>query len=399
MDLETSPFNPGRPATADVFTGRSQEVGHLRGMVKAAARGKFQIGYISGERGIGKSSLAAFVRYVAQRESEALGCHVFLGGTKNLEGMLQMTFNRLLKESVDKSWHKQVLDFFGSRVRSVGLFGTMLELDLTDDDLSALAHNFVPTIKQLLNKIKDQKTMFLLILDDINGLANSDVFANWLKSTVDEIGTSQEKVPLCILVVGHEERRQQLISNQPSLARVFELIDVAPWPNEEVKEFYHNSFVSADAKVTVEGMQILVEFTGGLPVLAHEIGNAVWRSASSTDISSNEIGKGIVNAAEIIGRKLLNPQIFSAIRSERYRSILRKMSDQFRSSSIRRSELAKQLNEKEKRVMDNFLQRMKGLGALESDPEVHGGYRFPNRLYELYFFIESQRMKAESRTR
>ena len=42
--------------------------------------------------------------------------------------------------------------------------------------------------------------------------------------------------------------------------------------------------------------------------------------------------------------------------------------------------------------MDNFLQRMKRLGALETDPEVKGGYRFPNLLHTLYFRMESQRI-------
>ena len=32
-------------------------------------------------------------------------------------------------------------------------------------------------------------------------------------------------------------------------------------------------------------------------------------------------------------------------------------------------------------MLDNFLRRMKKLGAIEVDPEVQGGYRFPNRLY------------------
>ena len=61
---------------------------------------------------------------------------------------------------------------------------------------------FVPTVRRLLNEIKNQKRALFLILDDINGLAGSEVFANWLKSTVDEISTSQQKMPLCILVVG-----------------------------------------------------------------------------------------------------------------------------------------------------------------------------------------------------
>ena len=45
--------------------------------------------------------------------------------------------------------------------------------------------------------------------------------------------------------------------------------------------------------------------------------------------------------------------------------------------------------------MDNFLQRMKKLGAIYTDPEVRGGYRFPNLLHALYFTIESQRAKGE----
>ena len=67
-------------------------------------------------------------------------------------------------------------------------------------------------MRHLLDKLSDQKEALLLILDDINGLATSENFANWLKSTVDEITTSGQEMPLCILVVGLEERRRELIS-------------------------------------------------------------------------------------------------------------------------------------------------------------------------------------------
>ena len=42
--------------------------------------------------------------------------------------------------------------------------------------------------------------------------------------------------------------------------------------------------------------------------------------------------------------------------------------------------------------MDNFLQRMKRLGTLETDPETKGGYRFPNLLHTLYFRMESEQI-------
>lgn len=144
MNPETSPFSPGQPVPIEFFIGRIREVERLGAMVKASTQGKFRIGFVSGERGIGKSSLASFVRHLSEHESQVAGCHVFLGGVQDLKEMLRRTFDRLLKESMDKPWHEQIKNFFGNRVRKVGLFGVTLELSLDDSDLSTLAHDFVP---------------------------------------------------------------------------------------------------------------------------------------------------------------------------------------------------------------------------------------------------------------
>ena len=392
MNPESSPFRPGQPIPIEFFVGRRKEVERLHGMVKASVRGNFKIGFVSGERGIGKSSLAHFVRVLAEHESKTVGCHVFLGGVHELEEMLRRTFDRLLKDSMDKPWHESIKNFFGNRIRKVGLFGVTLELNLAGDDLSMLAHDFVPSITQLLDQLKDRNEALLLILDDMNGLATSEVFANWLKSIVDEIATARQQIPLCVLFVGLEERRRELVRNQPSLARVFELIDITPWSDDEVGEFYERAFDSAEATVSDADLVTLVGFTGGLPVLAHELGDAVWRTAQSPDIDANDIRKGVFLAAEVIGQKLLEPQIFQAIQSERYRSILRKMAVEVEPDlRFQRTELLARLTEAENRVLNNFLRRMRKLGVLERDPEVRGGYRFPNTLYALYFMMEALR--------
>ena len=387
---ESSPFRPGQPVPLEFFVGRVSEIERLHAMVKASAQGRFKIGFVSGERGIGKSSLASFVRFLSEREPKVVACHVFLGGVRDLKEMLRRTFERLLKESIDKPWHEKVRGFFGDRVRKVGLFGVTLELNLDEGDLSSIANDFVPSIRRLLDSLHDQSAV-LLILDDINGLATSEGFANWLKSTVDEIAVSRIETPLCMLVVGLEERRQELVASQPSLARVFELTDISPWSVDEAKEFYRRAFESAQARISDENLDFLVQYTGGLPVLAHEIGDAVWRSARGPEIDQSAVLEGILSAAEVIGRKLLEPQVFSAIRGERYRSILKKMPSDPSTMRVQRSELAARLSSSEQKVLDNFLRRMKKLGALEADPNVRGGYRFPNRLHALYFWIESRR--------
>ena len=392
MTPESSPFRPGQPVPAELFVGRREAIERLRGLVRAAGRGVFKVGFISGERGIGKSSVASFVRRLCEQEGDVTGCHVYLGGVRDLHEMAGRIFDRLLKDSIDRPWHRQVLEFFGDRVRKIGLFGVSVELVLSGDDLRTIAGNFTRSVRELLQRLKP-RTSLLLILDDMNGLAGSVDFAHWLKSIVDEVATS-EPMRLCILLVGLEERRRELIRNQPSLARIFDLVDISPWQNAEVEQFYRASFAAGNAAVSPADLNSMVRYTGGLPVLAHEIGDAVWRTAKAQTIARKELADGIVRAAGIVGRKLLEPQILQAIQSDRYRSILRKMADEPSRMRFQRGELAARLAPAERQVLDNFLRRMRKLGAVQLDPEVRGGYRFPNRLHALYFWMES-RLKTE----
>ena len=272
MNPESSPFRPGQPAPIEFFIGRRAEIERVRGMVRASTQGRVSIGFVSGERGIGKSSLARFVRHLVEQNDDAVGCHVFLGGVQDLGQMLRRTFERLLNESTDKPWHQKLRDFFGDRVRKVGLFGLTLELNLQERDLAAIKHGFVSSVRRLLDNLAEHKRSLFLILDDINGLAGSDEFANWLKSTVDEIATSDAQARLCILVVGLEARRQELVGRQPSLARVLDPIDIAPWSDDEVLDFYHGAFREGNAEISAASVRTLTLYTGGLPVLAHELG-------------------------------------------------------------------------------------------------------------------------------
>lgn len=389
MIAESSPFAPGSAVPVERFVGRRGEIERLRSLVRAARDGRARVGFVSGERGIGKSSVADFVRWLAERHDEVVGCHVYLGGVQDLEGMLQRVFDRLLKDSIQRPWHQQMRESLGERVRSVGLFGATLELRLDSDDLRVIERNFAHSIREFLKKTGKNKTLFL-ILDDINGLAGSVQFANWFKSTVDEIATSRHQTRLCVLMVGLDERRRQMIDGQPSLARVFDPVEIAPWSVEEVEEFYRGSFRSSGAEVSPGDLDLLVGFTGGLPVLAHEIGDAVWRVAQAPAITQNDILRGMLLAAVTVGSKYLGPQMLAATRGARYRSILETIA-QHLDVRFTRTEIIRHLADDNRPVLDDFLRRMKQLGVLETIPGTRGEYQFPSRLAWLYF-----RMSAKS---
>lgn len=56
-------------------------------------------------------------------------------------------------------------------------------------------------------------------------------------------------------------------------------------------------------------LKLLTLWTGGLPVLAHEIGDAVWRTAPAKTLQHQDVIGGIRLAAEVIGRKFLSQRL------------------------------------------------------------------------------------------
>ena len=173
---------------------------------KLALRAGCRLGFLAGSEELQKLSsiICSHVRSRCEREGGLAGCHVLLGDVQDLNGMMKKIFDQLLRESIEKPWHEKAASFFGNRIRRVGLLGITVELDLREQDLSALAKSFGPSIQEFIKKTGKQG--LLLILDDINGLAGSAQVANWLKSTVDELSLSQPEIPLCILIVGLGKR-------------------------------------------------------------------------------------------------------------------------------------------------------------------------------------------------
>ncbi|HDH57127.1 MAG TPA: ATP-binding protein [Bacteroidetes bacterium] len=391
MPKDYSPFTPGYVVPVEFFAGRKKEVEKLRDKVLQAASGRLQVAFLSGERGIGKSSLAHFVKALVERESRVLGIHVFLGGVTTLEELVRKLFDQLLKDSVEKAWHEKIKDVFGTHIKQVGLFGVSLEFGASREDLRKIANDIVPALQNLTDRLKDDRKGMFIILDDINGLADSETFANWLKSTIDGISTSSKQLPLCLLLVGYEERRQSLIRLQPSLARVFDLIEINTWSFEETNEFFKNAFKQAGVLFGDDAIGRMSKYAGGLPVLAHEIGDAVYNIDEDNYISIDDTMRGLLQAADIVGRKHLEPQVLNAIQSRHYRTILKKVGTEPFEFHFQRGKVRASLGKLEERVFDNFLRKMSKLGVITREPEKGSGYyRFSNLLHYLYFVMQAR---------
>ena len=392
MIVDYSPFTPGLPVPVELFVGREKELKRLSEHVGAAAKGRLRVAFLSGERGIGKSSLAAYVKSYAEQSHNMVGAHVMLGGANTVDEMVRRVFEGILHESRDKKWHDGIKDFFANTVRSADLFGLKLSFAPNEEQLTSLVRNFGQALKALTERLAEKKRAvgFALVLDNINGLAESRAFADWLKSLLDDIAVNRQ-MPLCILLVGLEERRRSLVELNPSLARSFDMFPIEPWGDSETTEFFSDAFGSVGVKISSGAMALMVQYAGGLPAVAHEIGDAALREDTDRKIDPKDAALGITKAAHIIGQKHIRQQVVDAIRSKKYRTILQKLvqSRSFADLKFDRRALKGMLSTDEAASIDNFLHRMKELGVVVADEEEGlGCYRIASHIMSIYLRME-----------
>ena len=394
LPIDYSPFSPGKPVPVEQFMGRSEEVKRLIQHVDAASKGRLQVAFLAGDRGIGKSSLATYVKSYAERSCNLVGVHVLLGGVDTLEEMTRRVFERVLRESNDKKWYEPIKSLFGKSVESADLFGMQLKFVPDEPQLDSLVRSFGYAIKNLIGKLRDSKKAvgLVLILDDINGLAASKPFADWLKSLIDGLAMDGDPIALCLIVVGMDERRQSLVELNPSLARAFDLFELEPWSDTETSAFFRESFVRHGIKFDERAIALMARYSGGRPEIAHEIGDAAFREDSNRFISDEDATNGIVAAVEMVGRKYLRTQVFDEIkRSKIYRSMLLKVAKSIKPGPLtfERNTLKEVLSANELANVDNFLRRMKEIGVIVGDEEGAGVYRFASYVHHLYLYMQA----------
>jgi len=255
--------------------------------------------------------------------------------------------------------------------------------------------NTVTILGQKLWHSTDRKGIFI-ILDDIDGLAKSQEFANWYKSFVDFVATHYSgKFPILMMLIGLPEQKDSLGEQQGSLLRIFRPIHIERLSEDEVRSFFKKAFGKVNIKIDEEAMKVLVEYSEGVPSLIHEIGDAIFWKDENQRITKVDALVGVAIAADRVGQKYLDPKVYRAIRSDRYKAILDKIGQKF-SSQFTKKEIERSLTQSEKKVFHNFLTRMTELGVIIPDKEQGlGVYKFENELYALYIYFISVSNKTK----
>ncbi len=394
MSKGKSPFYPGQPVPVELFVGRAKQIDRIMNRAVAqVSAGKPIAVFVRGEYGIGKSSIAGFVQWIAEKHQALHGIYAPLGGARELSDVAVTVLEATLRSGAfDPKRSEKVRNWLAKYIGRQELFGFTLNAEALRKDAPSLATPFgmLGFLTETVERLKDDgiKGIFL-VLDEINGITENPQFANFIKGLVDTNAMSSKPLPLLLMLCGVEERRRQMIQKHQPVDRIFDVIEIESMDVKEMEAFFQRAFDSVSMPVEPSAMSILTQYSAGFPKIMHLVGDAAFWIDRDGIIKQADALTAVFLAAEEVGKKYVDQQVYRALRSPDYKSILAKIGKMDPDTmSFKKADVASGLTESEKKKFNNFLQKMKSLNVLRSG-DVPGEYIFNVRMVRLYIWLQS----------
>jgi len=394
MSKGKSPFYPGQPVPVELFVGRAKQIDRIMNRAVAqVSAGKPIAVFVQGEYGIGKSSIAGFVQWIAEKHQALHGIYAPLGGARELSDVAVTVLEATLRSGAfDPKRSEKVRNWLAKYIGRQELFGFTLNAEALRKDAPSLATPFgmLGFLTETVERLKDDgiKGIFL-VLDEINGITENPQFANFIKGLVDTNAMSSKPLPLLLMLCGVEERRRQMIQKHQPVDRIFDVIEIESMDVKEMEAFFQRAFDSVSMPVEPSAMSILTQYSAGFPKIMHLVGDAAFWIDRDGIIKQADALTAVFLAAEEVGKKYVDQHVYRALRSPDYKSILAKIGKMDPDTmSFKKADVASGLTESEKKKFNNFLQEMKSLNVLRSG-DVPGEYIFNVRMVRLYIWLQS----------
>lgn len=387
-----NPFQPNQPVSPGLFVGREQCVQRILNE-KSPTSKQVDIFYISGRSKIGKTSFANYCRVLLEKDPTVLGFHTFLASSnpKTTKEIIYTTVNNIIHaKAFTSNWSKKIIDFFHNYVIEVSLSVIKVKKSALKQDIPTTGSEFLVFLREFGKKMYPKKKNWCLLLtfDELDGITTKPFFSTFLKELTEAnaVVDNNNKISLIILLCGVRQGLSSIEKNNKSLGQTIRLLKIQPLERDEVKTFFVRAFRKVGLEITPRAIELLVDFSEGLPQWMHLIGEAILRKCGGTRIDTKEASRGLLSAAIEMGRGYDQQKVNDLMARKEYSFITEKLSKSALNFVFTRQELLQDVTKEQRKVVDRFLQSLKKLKLIENGLK-RGEWRFVDRLGSLYLNI------------
>ena len=138
-----SPFEPGHHVSPNKFQGRKENIIKIiRFMPKIINQGKPEHFFITGKRGMGKTSFVKYVGDKVEKDFQMLPIYVNNEWKDNVHELIQLILEGIIEELDKTKKGKKIIENFISDINEIKSPGVGITLDKKQDFVKNVKNNF-----------------------------------------------------------------------------------------------------------------------------------------------------------------------------------------------------------------------------------------------------------------
>lgn len=390
-----------------MFVGRIEEIHALESALGQTRAGQPKNFMLTGERGIGKTSLLNWVQWVAQgeiaRDDEYLNFLVVFvdidGGTNSvtLVRKIERAFHRKLGET------EKARDFLGKAwdfLRNVEAFGVKIHEGGVSGDTQTLLDEFAHSLPSTTSRICDPTeslTLFgskydgvLILIDEADNASEALSLGAFLKLLLERVqrdGCDN----LMVGLAGLPGLREVLRTSHASSLRLFDEIVLSRLSGPEVGGVIDRCLKKANetnadqTTIEDEARGYLIRLSEGFPHFVQEFGYCAFETDSDNVIDTDDVAEGAFGergAMVLIGDRYYRDDFYNRIQNDSYRQVLRIMADQL-DGWISKQDIRSRFRGNDS-TLTNALRALRDRNIIISREGTRGQYRLQHKGFALW---------------
>jgi hypothetical protein len=410
---KVNPFKPNHPVSPGMFAGRISEIQALEKGLHQTKNGYPSNFLITGERGIGKSSLLSLIKPTATGEIKSsdydifnfVSVNVVISNKSTLSTLIQL-IDRVLKRELGKIEQvRGFLDDTWSFVQRIKIMDSGIEsgqaneeLDLIIDDFS---YSLAETCKRITNpeKGEESKDGIIFFIDEADNSC-PDLHLGYFFKAVTELLAQHGCNNIMFVVAGLPDVIGKMSESHESSIRIFNHLLVSELSPEDRHYVIDrgltvgNKINTEQTTITSEAKNFISTLSEGYPHFIQQFSHSAFEFNTDGEINRDDVGGGafgVGGALDAIGTRYYHSAYNEQIKSDDYREVLSIMADNM-SSWIKKSEIREKFSG-EDHVITDALKTLTARKIILKNPSKAGEYRLQQRGFALWIKLFGERGK------
>lgn len=412
MKSRINPFKPNSPAPVGMFSGRVDELKLLEGGLNQTKHGEPTNFLITGDRGIGKSSLLLFLDAIAKGDVKGLDGGTFDYIVVNLnvsDRMTLLTFLKIIENNVRREIGKteiarKFLAETWSFLQRLRVMDSGIERSEKELDEEVILDEFAASLAETCNRIiskpasgESKKDGILFIIDEADN-ATPELRLGYFIKTVTEDLQKQNCKNVMFVVTGLPETVEKLKASHESSVRVFHPVkikELLPPDRKWVVDLgikKANEINSARTSVTEAAKEQISSLSEGYPHFIQQFAYCAFKQDTDFVLDSDDVvGSAFADggALDSIGNRYYESDFYQKIKSDEYRQVLTIMSKRM-NSWIKKAEIRTEFTGPETKLT-NALKALTDRRIILKNSARDGEYRLQQRGFALWIQLFGNR--------